>query len=366
MRRTIATWVAVWAGWTSLALFFAVSTSLTYRSTGRPANWSFTITRALSEWWIWALLTPVVVWLARRFPLDRRRLRHAAVHLAAGTALALAKTAADRAIFAYLSGFWMYWLASTLALQFFVYSAMVAAAHGVDFYRRSREREHLEARLAEARLQLLSLQLQPHFLFNTLNTIAELVYDKPEAADRMITGLSDLLRRALELRAAQRIPLGAELDLLACYLDIQQTRFGDRLQVRIDARGPALSAHVPVMLLQPIVENAIRHGLAARVSAGRIDIDARREGARLVIAVTDDGAGADGYAAEREGVGLGNTRARLEALYGADQRLDLTAGPDGGTRVVVEIPFEDTAPSGAAEERASRNAAPSRSHDAGT
>lgn len=342
MRRAIRTWLAVWAGWTALALFFAVSTSLTYWSTGRPANWTFTIERALSEWWLWVLLTPIIFRLAHRYPIaGARRWRHLLIHIVAGAAIAIVKVAVDRAILAWLAGFWMYWLASTLALQLFVYGAIVAAAHGVEYYRRSREREHLEARLAETRLQLLNLQLQPHFLFNTLNTIAELVHEQPDAADRMISGLSDLLRRALELGATQQIPLHAELDLLSLYLDIQKTRFGDRLQVEVDADADAASVQVPVMLLQPIVENAIRHGIAAHIGAGRIEIRARLDGARLRVTVVDDGAGVSD-AEVREGVGLRNTRARLEALYRTDYRVDLTAAPNGGTQVVVELPVRHT------------------------
>jgi two-component sensor histidine kinase len=339
-------WLAVWCGWTALALFFAVSTSLTYRSTGRPANWSLNISRALSEWWLWALLTPVVVALVRRFPLyGNRRVRNAIVLLAAGSVIAIAKTFADRALFALLTGFWMYLLVSTLALQLVIYAVLVAAAHGVEYYRRSREREQLEARLAETRLQLLSMQIQPHFLFNTLNTIAELVHEDPDTADTMIAGLSDLLRRALDLGTTQQIPLSAELELLSRYLDIQKARFGDRLQVRVNVEDAARNAAVPVLLLQPLVENAIRHGLAARIDAGRIDIEARRAGDRLALDVTDDGTGhGDEIAPGPERVGLGNTRARLDALYGDDCRLSLARVAGGGARVSLEIPFRAIPP----------------------
>lgn len=333
--------MAVWCGWTALALFFAVSTSLTYLSTGRAANWTLSIRRSLLEWWLWALLTPIVVWLARRYSLDRRsRWGHVVIQAAAGTALALVKAAVERAIFAWLTGVWTYWLVSTLALQFFIYCAIVAAAHGVVYYERSRERDHLAARLADVRLQLLSMQLQPHFLFNTLNTIAELFHEDPDAADYIITGLSDLLRRTLELGPTQEIPLHAELDLLGRYLDIQKARFGDRLAVTIAVEDDARIASVPVLLLQPLVENAIRHGLAERVSSGRIEIAARRAGARLVITVTDDGPGtATPAASGQERVGLGNTRARLEALYGLQHRLELANAPERGARVSLEIPF---------------------------
>jgi two-component system, LytTR family, sensor kinase len=341
MRERFRSWLAVWIGWTVLALFFAVSASLTYRSTGRPANWLLSLERSLSEWWLWALLTPLVVSLARRYPLDQRvPWRNASIHVVAGTFVAIAKTAAERAIFAWLTGFWTYWLVSTLALQFFVYSAIVAAAHGLEYYRRSREREQLEARLAETRLQLLSVQLQPHFLFNTLNTIAEMVHHDADKADHMITSLSDLLRRALELGARQEIPLDDELNLLSRYLDIQRTRFGERLRATCHVADDVRHAAVPVLLLQPIVENAIQHGVAARSAGGRIDIDVRRDGARLIITVTDDGAGMNDEAlAGRQRLGLGNTRARLEALYGTNQRLDLTNAAEGGARIALDLPF---------------------------
>lgn len=344
MRARLQGWLTVWLGWTALALFFAVSASLTYLSTGRPANWLLSIERTLTEWWLWAALTPLVVLLARRYPLDRRwPWRHAALHIGAGLVIAIAKIAAERVIFAWLTGFWTYWLISTLALQFFVYSAIVAAAHGLEYYRRSREREQLEARLAETRLQLLNVQLQPHFLFNTLNTIAEIVHEDADKADSMITSLSDLLRRALELGTTQEISLDRELDLLSHYLSIQKTRFGDRLQVTSHVSDDAREASVPVLLLQPLVENAIQHGLAARADAGRIDIHASRDGSKLAISVTDDGVGLnDEPVAGRQRLGLANTRERLQALYGEHQRLDLVNAPDGGARISVELPWRLT------------------------
>jgi two-component system, LytTR family, sensor kinase len=339
MKHGARVWLAVWTGWTALALFFAVSNSLTYRSTGRPANWALTLKRSLSEWWLWAALTPVVTWLARRFPLHGPRLtRNIAIHLVAGLTVAIVKTVADRAAFALVSGFWMYLLVSTLALNCVIYGVIVAAAHGFEYYQRSREREHLEARLAETRLQLLGMQLQPHFLFNTLNTIAEMVHEDPDTADTMIAGLSDLLRRTLDLGSIQEIPLSEEIDLVSRYLDIQKARFGSRLRVQLSIDDRALDRLVPALLLQPIVENAIRHGLAARVDAGRIDIEARIAGDVLVIAVTDDGAEHTQPVAGPERVGLGNTRARLEALYGAAGRLELTRAEGRGARVTVHIP----------------------------
>jgi signal transduction histidine kinase len=335
--KGLRAWLAVWTGWTALALFFAVSTSLTYRSSGRPALWALTMKRSLTEWWIWAILSPAIAGLARRFPLHGRRApAHAAIHVAAGAVIAVAKTFADRAVFAMLTGFWTYLLVSTLALNFVLYLGIVAAAHGVEYYRRSREREQLEARLAEARLQLLGMQLQPHFLFNTLNTIAEMVHEDPDKADAMIGGLSDLLRRTLELASSQEIPLDEELALVDRYLDIQRARFGERLRVRVEADDAARGAPVPALLLQPLVENAIRHGLAAHVDAGRIDIEARRTPDGLTITVVDDGPGSGASGPER--TGLGNTRARLQALYGSRASLELSRGASGGMRVEVRLP----------------------------
>ena len=335
--RGARAWLAIFGGWTGLAVFYAVTTSLTYRSTGRPGNWSLTFRRSLSEWWLWALLTPAVAWLARRFPLHgRRRWRNAAVHIGFAVLLAFAKTMVDRATFAWLTGFRTYILLSTVALHFTIYFVIVAAAHGLEYYRRSREREQLEARLADTRLQLLNMQLQPHFLFNTLNTISELVHDDPEAADRMIAGLSELLRKTLDLGEAQDVTLDEELRVLDLYLDIQRIRFGDRLQVLLDVPGDARTARVPPLLLQPLVENSIRHGLAAKTSAGRIEIRARRAQRRLTIDIVDDG---ESIAAEHpKGIGLSNVRARLEALYGDSFALELTPATERGTHVRIDIP----------------------------
>ena len=343
MRQKLRVWTAVWAGWTALALFFAISTSLTYRSTGRSGRWSLTIGRALSEWWLWALMTPAVVWLARRYPVrGSRRWQHLGLHVVVGLAVAVAKTAADRAVYALLTGFWLYWLLSTVALQAVVYGALVAAAHGVEYYRRSREREQLEARLTDARLQLLGMQLQPHFLFNALNTVAELVHEDPDAADRMITGLSDLLRRTLDLGTIQEIPLEEELALLSRYVDIQKARFGERLQVEMRVDPEVRRAPVPVLMLQPLVENAIRHGVDGVRAGGRVAIEGRQVGDVLVLDVTNACAPRTRESrpsAPHGGVGLRNTRERLETLYGGRAGLSAVPVDEGLFRVSVRLPL---------------------------
>jgi hypothetical protein len=209
------------------------------------------------------------------------------------------------------------------------------------YYRESQEREQIEVRLAQARLESLKLQLHPHFLFNTLNTITALIGTDPVAAERVVAGLSELLRVSLHNAGEQEVPLERELKLLEPYLEIQQIRFQDRLTISLSVAPETRRALVPNLVLQPLVENAIRHGIAPRASAGRIEIEAERRNGTLHLRVTDDGVGlthAPGRAL-REGVGLGNTRARLQYLYGAEHRFELHGGPAGGFTVEIAIPF---------------------------
>jgi LytS/YehU family sensor histidine kinase len=347
MNRRWRVWIALWAGWTGLALFIAAGASLTYLSTGGAANWRLTIAMQLGEWWLWAALTPVVVWLARRWPL--RSFWPPApilVHVAAGAVLAFFKTVADRRVRGLITGFMPYFLISTVTFQFIIYWVIVACVHAVDGISRERRAAQLETSLAEARLELLRAQLHPHFLFNTLNAIAEFVHESPSTADRLIGALGDLLREATNGR--QQIALSAEIDLLRRYLEIQQARFEDRLDLRIDADRDALAAMVPSFLLQPIVENSIRHGLTKLNGAsaapggtargGTIAIDARTAGDRLRIGVRDTGAGLPDEGA-REGFGLGGTRARLHALYGDRARVDVRNADGAGVLVTLELPI---------------------------
>ncbi len=185
------------------------------------------------------------------------------------------------------------------------------------------------------------MQLHPHFLFNTLHAIWTLMHKDVETADRMLARLSDLLRITLENSGMQEVPLKQELAFLEPYLEIEQTRFGDRLSVQLDVEPDTLDALVPNLLLQPLVENAIRHGIAPRAAGGRIRISAKRENAKLRVQVRDNGAGIPESEREvlKEGVGLTNTRARLQQLYGAGHRLELHNAVDGGLEVTLELPF---------------------------
>lgn len=334
--------ILIFAGFTALGLFQAVANSLTYLTTSGSANWSPSIKRSLGEWYGWAALTPAILYVARRWPLERGvLLRHGTIHLAAMAATAVLKLFLDRWVRALLFGSGGYLLFSNLAFNVLLYWLVVGAAHGLRYYHSSRERElrasQLEARLAETRMQLLSMQLQPHFLFNTLNAISELVHEDAETADRMIAGLSELLRETLQLGGAPAVTVARELQLLGCYVDIQRARFGSRLQVTIDADASALDAAVPPLLLQTLVENAIRHGLSRRAAAGRVDVAVRRDRDTLRLTVIDDGPGLDER--RRDGVGLTNTRARLEALFGGDTTFDLANNAAGGVRVAVRAPY---------------------------
>ena len=226
-----------------------------------------------------------------------------------------------------------------------IYWGVVSVAHTLLFYRRSQERERkaleLTAGLARAKLQALRMQLQPHFLFNTLNAISTLVHRDARAADEMIGNLADFLRLTLETADQQEVPLQQELDFLDRYLAIEQVRFGDRLRVEKEIPADTLAAQVPAMILQPLVENSVRHGLEPSRTPGVLRIVARRAGATLHLAIHDNGVGISSARENREGIGLSNTRARLRELYGDRATLELRNGAESGLVVEITLPFCD-------------------------
>jgi len=339
-------WALAFLGWTCLAFFFASQTYLSYKYSGGQAHWGVVLKINLCQWYGWGLLAPGIIWLARRFPFERLRWpSNLAVHLAAGVGVALVKWQLDNLLRHYVLGFEQ---GTSLVFVFHqslvTYWLLVGATQTYLYYQRYREGElrsaQLGAQLAQAQLQALRMQLHPHFLFNTLNAISTLVHKDPEAADRMIARLSDLLRLTLENVGVQEVPLEQELEFLERYLDIERTRFADRLVVRMEIAPEALGAHTPYLILQPLVENAIRHGIAARSSAGCIVVSARRDGGMLVLEVGDDGPGlANGAAAWKDGVGISSTRARLEKLYGSAQRFELRNAERGGVVARLAFPF---------------------------
>jgi two-component system LytT family sensor kinase len=342
-RWLIVAWT--WIGWTGLALFLGISSSLAYLAIGNPARWSLTIRMSLAEVYVWGALAPLVMRLARRFAFTRATLwRSLIVHGVAGLVVSAVKLIVDQVLRKLLFGFDGYVLITSLAPNLLFYWGIVAAAHGFAYYHSSRERElkasTLEARLAQARLQLLQMQLHPHFLFNTLHAISELVHEDPEVADHMITRLGDLLRLSLANSANQEVPLKQELEFLSAYLEIEQTRFRDRLKVSTSVDADTLDARVPNLLLQPIVENAIKHGTGPQQAPGFIHISATRLDGNLRLEVRDNGRGLpNGNTNVRVGVGLGNTRARLEQLYGGKQHFELRNGESGGAVATIVLPF---------------------------
>lgn len=345
-------WVLGWAAWTLIALAFASQVNFTQARRGYIVTWKFALTTALADWYTYGMLSVPALWLARRFHLDEAHWRrNLAVHAAAGAVFAVAWVGLRVGIeayrarerqpnFSYAEAF--HWtLVRSFYFNLLVYGVIVGASHGIEYYRRYRERElrasELEKLLAEARLQTLRAQLHPHFLFNTLNSISSLMHRDVAAADRMLVRLSELLRAALEATHQQEAPLREELALLRRYLEIEQIRFGPRLTVDFDVPPDTLELAVPQLLLQPLVENALKHGIAPRKAGGRVTVRARRDGDWLRLSVCDNGAG-PAASPRPGGVGLANTRARLEHLYGARHEFHFGPGPEGGFAVHLSLP----------------------------
>jgi two-component sensor histidine kinase len=344
--------------WSVVGLVFATEEYIAAHAFGGSVTWRRTVVYALPAWYLWAAITPLILHLARRYPIRRGGAAYALVmHLTASALLSLAHTAATIAVLKWLEPALLngasYQQALRHRIQFasqldiVTYWVVIGIAHAVAFYRRQTERElhsaRLSASLAEARLQVLRMELNPHFLFNTLNAISGFVYTDPRAADRMIARLGELLRLSLATR--NQVTLAEELRLLQCYIDIERVRFGDRLRVTTDADDESLSAIVPSLILQPLVENAILHGLQPAGEQGCVNISARVDGDTLDIAVEDDGAGmhAAPDTAKARGLGLSNTRARLQATYDTYATLDIQPRSPSGTSVRMRFPFMTTA-----------------------
>lgn len=343
-------WWAIWGVFVT-GQFLAV-----YGAAGISIRLLDAASRAYLSAFVWALITLLAFGLSRRFPLDRRpRGMAIAVHVSAGAILAFAEAVSTFAIGRALG--WM--LPEEFPSHFFTgfpsnlifYWLLVGVGHGLNFYRRYRQREanaaRLEARLARAELHLLKSQLHPHFLFNTLQAISTLMHRDARAADRMLSRLSGLLRVALEYTGTQEVSLEEELAFIEPYVEIERARLGERLSFELDVHANVLDARVPHMILQPLVENAIRHAVAPRLSPGSIRVSARGRRNMLDLEVSDDGPGIPPGRVLNGGRGLTITRARLEQLYGSEYTFDTRNAPGGGFRVSITIPFRiDQASSG--------------------
>ena len=390
-------WAWVWLAWLAVALVFATQNVAGALASGVPVDWGWAVWHEAIYWAVWGALTPLILGCARRHRLGpdaglRAWSAHvglalliAPLHIAAAYAIhGLSLVAIGSVPLSGLGG----WLGErragflVIALTgLWKYAVVVGLYYAFDYYRRWRREEEqssalalraarLEGRLARSKLAALRSRLRPHFLFNTLNSIAVLVREAPEEAEATIRRLSDLLRQTLEHEEVEEVPLERELAFVERYLEIQRTRYEDRLRVETDVDRDALDAPVPFLVLQPLVENAIRHGVDRRPRGGSIRILARRRGGRLELRVEDGPAGpataetaraaeataaadAEGPAAEGSsgdggGTGLRDLRARLEQLYGDAARFEAGPRPDGGFAVRIELPV------GSPSERASR------------
>ena len=322
------------------------------------ASLPFLLALNLGYWYSWAALTPAILYLARKAPfLERDSWKTAlAVHIPAVfviTMVHVALTISSQTFIVWVVGqeerSWVREAQSMFFNNFdwemMTYWAIVGVSHSLRYHSEAQDRalrtSQLETHLAEARLQALQRQLQPHFLFNTLNTISALMHRDVNAADNMIAKLSDLLRISLHSVGVQEVPLNQELDFLSKYLEIEQTRFRDRLTVVFDVQPETLDALVPNLVLQPLVENAIKHGIGPRAAPGQIHIRSRRVGSMLELEVKDNGVGLSAARLTdfNRGIGLGNTRSRLQHLYGSSHRFEFRQPPGGGLSVLIAIPL---------------------------
>lgn len=353
-------WTVIFGFWTLFSVLYA--NQIYFEMLHKPGmhhSWLRIAFWQLLVWYVWGCLSPLILILGRRFPIEAPQLwRGIMVHVCAALLFAFVHVGTETSLKMLIRPFdvWSddsYFFAQyTLSLRNFflfdvlVYWSILGFGYAFDYRQRYRERAsmaaQLKAQLAQAQLESLKMQLHPHFLFNTLHTIAGLVRsNESRPAVDMIAGLSDLLRHALENADEQEVPLRDELKFNELYLGIQKVRFSDRLNVRIEAADDTLDALVPNLILQPLVENAVRHGVSVKDTAGQIVIETYRDNEMLHIRVCDDGPGLQaGWRLEDSGgIGLTNTRARLSHLYGAEHRFDLRNGEGGGMTVSMAIPL---------------------------
>ncbi len=345
-------WALSFACWSVIAILDVAGSKAYAVAAGyRPPAFLLLLTWALTYAYGMALLTPAICLLSERYPFTRQHWGKAAlVQMPASVS-----TAAVAAVLSASLNFVLPWSRPFLDAGFRAhtmglflgnvprYFLIVAISQAFFYYERFRERElrgvQLEGQLAHVRLSALKMQLQPHFIFNVLNAIATLTQRDPAASERMTLQLAELLRMSLQTGEVHQVPFRQELRFLECYLRIQQTRFVDRLSVELKIDASAMDCAVPPLLLQPLVENAIRHGISPRMASGKVAVCAERQQERLRIEIRDDGVGLDKRALSHEGVGLKNTRARLQQLHGNNFEFICVNAPEGGCQVTISIPF---------------------------
>ncbi|MFN8007830.1 MAG: histidine kinase [Terriglobia bacterium] len=361
MKQSVYGKIGLFAGvWTLVGIFFSVQFYVFERMYAKPVSWKIALIGNMPDWYLWAFFSLLIHCLAQRFPLERGKVaKFFAVHVPASLAVALvhlALAATSSYLFVrfpeHRERSWMmvykYHLGILFHWDILIYWGILGLSHGLTFYRRYQDRERkaaqLEAKLAQAQLQALKIQLHPHFLFNTLHSISSLLHKDVDAADQMIARLGDFLRKTLENTGAQEVTLEEELDLLRSYLEIERIRFQDRLTIRFETDAGTLDAMVPSLIWQPFAENALRYGIAPRSDPGYIEVGAKRIEDKLRLWIRDDGPGIPSIetykSTLREGVGISNTRERLRHLYGNNHFLGICNAPDRGLIVTLEIPFK--------------------------
>jgi signal transduction histidine kinase len=348
-RQGLFRYLGIWAAWLAVAVVTAFQTYAAGFAGGPKLALGQALVNGLIWYSAWAALTPGVVRVARAFADERRLGRLLAIHLAFGLLFSVLHAALYSAMNAmiYFRAPWAPWsnallitkLATSIHVHLMIYAILVAIVLGARAYRTMRDREvaeaRLEAQLAEAETAALRAQVQPHFLFNTLNAISALVPDDPIVAQRLIARLGDLLRLSIDQHRSQQSALADELAFTDTYLAIEEARLRERLRIVRDIAPGLETVQVPALLLQPLVENAVRHGIAPSIEGGTLTIEAKPADDMLRISIADDGKGADTI---REGVGLGNARLRLRQLHGERQSLEIDTAPGEGFRVTILVP----------------------------
>lgn len=356
-RRPWIGLVLIWLVWGCIGLVFTSQLYFAGLRSEQQMKWSAAAYTQFTYCFLWALVTPLVILLSRKFQLDKQNWRrHLLIHFFFSILLVVGIGSVHQIItyehFGRPLGR-VYKFSNTLrnvsynaSENFATYGLIVLLCHAFGYYKRYRKGElmasQLESMLAQAQLQSLKMQLHPHFLFNTLHSISALLYSDVEAARRMIVRLGDFLRLTLDSAGKQEVNVEQEIEFLKGYLEIEQIRFQDRLTVRVNVDPQAMDVKVPNLILQPIVENAIRHGIAPRSAPGLIEIDVKRQNGMLHMEVRDNGPGLHVNESSiklfKGGLGLSNTRARLDKLYGSAHRFELENNPDGGLTVTLEVP----------------------------
>jgi len=347
-------------GWTLVSIIFA---GISYAAAIGKNNKEFGFISALRlnlvQFYVWAVLSPLVFRFSRRFPIELRPLNvrnlllyfpalisFAGIHQVIHLAVLWSITPRWRQKYPALIDCYRAYFAFGFYIDLIIALLIVIAVHALLYYQSFRASElaqsSLKTDLAQAQLRALKMQLHPHFLFNTLHSISSLVLEDPPKANSMIARLGDFLRLTVDNSDQQLVTLKEETEFLRCYLDIEQVRFGDRLTVTFELEPQTLSAQVPHLILQPMVENAIQHAIAPRSTRGHINIEAKRLNSLLRVAISDSGPGISSNAnlPWKQGVGLTNVRTRLQQIYGPDFRFELMNTKGGGVTAFMEIPFE--------------------------